>query len=102
LESGQAEILKKIENAADNNLSNSETLTESLFNDLADCPLSIDNIIDLNTLEDKISGDKCFRNKLVKFVIIHDDYKFKIIQFLNLFIKFFIRLMNYFVREKKI
>jgi len=64
LESGQAEILKKIENAADN-YSNSETLTESLFNYLTDCPLPIDNIIDLNTLEDKISGDKCFRNKLV-------------------------------------
>jgi len=71
LESGQAEILKKIENAADNNYINSETLTESLFNDLTDCPLPIDNIIDLNTLEDKISGDKCFRNKLViKYLII--------------------------------
>lgn len=71
LESGQAEILKKIENAADNNYSNSETLTESLFNDLTDCPLPIDNIIDLNTLEDKISGDKCFRNKLViKYLIV--------------------------------
>ncbi|CAI6364179.1 unnamed protein product [Macrosiphum euphorbiae] len=65
LESGQVEILKKIENAADNNYSNSETLTESLFNDLTDCPLPIDNITDLNTLEDKISGDKNFRNKLV-------------------------------------
>lgn len=65
LESGQAEILKKIENAAENNYSNSETLTESLFNDLTECPLPIDNITDLNTLEDKISGDKCFRNKLV-------------------------------------
>lgn len=71
LESGQAEILKKIENAAENNYSNSETLTESLFNDLTDCPLPIDNIIDLNTLEDKISGDKCFRNKLViKYLMI--------------------------------
>jgi len=76
LESGQQEILKKIENAADNNYSNSETLTESLFNDLTDCPLPIDNIIDLNTLEDKISGDKNFRNKLViKYLMI----KFKII-----------------------
>ncbi|XP_029342887.1 uncharacterized protein LOC100573507 isoform X2 [Acyrthosiphon pisum] len=65
LVSGQEEILKKIENAADNNYSNSKTLTESLFNDLTDCPLPIDNIIDLNTLEDKISGDKNFRNKLV-------------------------------------
>lgn len=65
LESGQAEILKKIENAAENNYSNSETLTESLFNDLTECPLPIDNITDLNTLEDKISGEKCFRNKLV-------------------------------------
>ncbi|XP_060872830.1 uncharacterized protein LOC132946777 isoform X2 [Metopolophium dirhodum] len=65
LESGQVEILKKIENAADNNYSNSETLTESLYNDLTDCPLPIDNITDLNTLEDKISGDKNFRNKLV-------------------------------------
>lgn len=74
LESGQAEILKKIENAADNNYSNSETLTESLFNDLTDCPLPIDNIIDLNTLEDKISGDKCFRNKLViKYLFINDN-----------------------------
>lgn len=71
LESGQAEILKKIENAAENNYSNSETLTESLFNDLTECPLPIDNIIDLNTLEDKISGDKCFRNKLViKYLMI--------------------------------
>lgn len=76
LESGQVEILKKIENAADNNYSNSETLTESLFNDLTDCPLPIDNITDLNTLEDKISGDKNFRNKLViKYLMI----KFKII-----------------------
>ncbi|KAF0701826.1 DUF4806 domain-containing protein, partial [Aphis craccivora] len=47
------------------NYNNSETLTESLFNDLTGCPLPIDNIIDLNTLEDKISGDKCFRNKLI-------------------------------------
>ena len=76
LESGQVEILKRIENAADNNYSNSETLTESLFNDLTDCPLPIDNITDLNTLEDKISGDKNFRDKLViKYLMI----KFKII-----------------------
>lgn len=66
LESGQSEILRKIENAAsDNNFSNSETLSESLFKDLTDCPLPIDNIFDLNKLEDKLSEDKCFRNKLV-------------------------------------
>jgi len=66
LESGQAEILKKIENAAsDNNFSNSEILSESLFKDLTDCPLPNDNIFDLNKLEDKLSEDKCFRNKLV-------------------------------------
>jgi len=76
LESRQTEILKKIENSADNNYRNSETLTKSLFNDLTDCPLPIDNITDLNTLEDKISGDKNFRNKLViKYLMI----KFKII-----------------------
>lgn len=70
----QKYVLKKIENAADNNYINSETLTESLFNDLTDCPLPIDNIIDLNTLEDKISGDKCFRNKLViKYLLMIID-----------------------------
>lgn len=32
---------------------------------MTDCPLPIDNEIDLYTLEDKISGDRIFRNNLV-------------------------------------
>lgn len=33
--------------------------------DLSNCPLPINNIIDLTTLEDKISGDQDFKNQLV-------------------------------------
>lgn len=33
--------------------------------DFADCPLPIDNMVDLNTLDDKISGDHNFKNQLV-------------------------------------
>lgn len=37
--------------------------------DLTDCPLPINNNIDLCTLEDKISGDQDFKNKLVSLNI---------------------------------
>jgi len=33
--------------------------------DLSNCPLPINNIIDLTTLEDKISDDQDFKNQLV-------------------------------------
>jgi len=35
--------------------------------DLTDCPLPINNNIDLTTLEDKISGDQDFKNQLVSY-----------------------------------
>lgn len=39
--------------------------------DLTDCPLPINNNIDLCTLEDKISGDQDFKNQLVSFNILY-------------------------------
>lgn len=33
--------------------------------DFSDCPLPIDNIYDLQTFEDKISGDQNYKNQLV-------------------------------------
>jgi len=33
--------------------------------DFSDCPLPIDNIYDLQTFEDKISGDQSYKNQMV-------------------------------------
>lgn len=62
----QSEILKTVENINDksHHSSNSDEFN-SVLNDMTDCQLPINNIIDLNTFEDKISGDKSFRNNLV-------------------------------------
>jgi len=38
-------------------------------NDFHDCPLPLDNNIDLNTIEDKISGDHQFKSRLVIITI---------------------------------
>lgn len=35
--------------------------------DFSDCPLPIDNIYDLQTFEDKISGDQSYKSRLVSF-----------------------------------
>ncbi|KAF0715974.1 DUF4806 domain-containing protein, partial [Aphis craccivora] len=71
----QKYVLKKIENAADNNYINSETLTESLFNDLTDCPLPIDNITisihSIRSLETNVSVNElsCTGGKNLKLMV---------------------------------
>jgi len=39
-------------------------------NDFHDCPLPLDNIIDLNTVEDKIAGDHQFKSLLVIIIAV--------------------------------
>jgi hypothetical protein len=67
LSSGQSEILKQIKNKESDDLFDDES---SIFIDLKDCPIPINDVLDLNTFEDKISGDQCFRNKLVIFNLL--------------------------------
>lgn len=68
LSSGQSEILKQIKNKESDDLFDDDE--SSIFIDLKDCPIPINDILDLNIFEDKISGDQCFRNKLVIFNLL--------------------------------
>lgn len=68
LGSGQAEIVKMMETIKNVNSSIEENTTiESILISMPDCPMPINNLIDLNVLEDKISGDNVFRMKLVLY-----------------------------------
>lgn len=67
LVSSQSELMKIIEEG--NNRSTNHAEFNGVLNDMTDdCSLPIDNVTDLDILEDKIAGDKTFRNTLVIFL----------------------------------
>jgi len=59
--------LEILETRSDSNMlnENSNTLF-SLLNHMTDCSIPLNNEVDLNIFEDKISGDNVFRINLVK------------------------------------
>jgi len=59
--------LETIENILEQNPGKFERKVQDDGIDLTDCPLPINNSIDLTTLEDKISGDQDFKNQLVSY-----------------------------------
>lgn len=76
IQSNQIIILDRLE-SMQLQLNDSKHCVENnnmLINTLNDCPLPIDNTADLQTFEDKISGDKDFRTCLVLNILIHLSY----------------------------
>lgn len=59
--------LEVLETRSDSNvhIDNSSNKPFSLLNDMSDCTIPLNNEIDLNIFEDKISGDNVFRSNLV-------------------------------------
>eukprot|EP00102_Acyrthosiphon_pisum_P024186 XP_016661396.1 PREDICTED: uncharacterized protein LOC107884237 [Acyrthosiphon pisum] len=58
--------LEILETRSDTNVHNDNSSKPfSLLNDMADCAIPLNNEIDLNIFEDKISGDNIFRSNLV-------------------------------------
>lgn len=69
--SNQAIIMQRLETTENMLEQNSAICDNKEQNnvDLTNCPLPIDNDIDLTTLEDKISGDRKFKDQLVSLKI---------------------------------
>lgn len=63
LVSSQSELIKIIEEGSNRSTNHAEF--NSVLSDMTDCSLPINNVTDLDILEDKIAGDKTFRNTLV-------------------------------------
>jgi len=64
-----AQRIESIETRLDgNNISNtsSNCYNTSTLNDISDCILPLDNTTDLDTFNDKISGDRAFQINLVR------------------------------------
>ncbi|XP_050066478.1 uncharacterized protein LOC126555623 [Aphis gossypii] len=59
--------LEVLETRSDSNvhIDNSSNKPFSLLNDMSDCTIPLNNEIDLNIFEDKISGDNVFRSNLI-------------------------------------
>jgi len=59
--------LEVLETRSDSNVHNDNSSNKpfSLLNDMSDCTIPLNNEIDLNIFEDKISGDNVFRSNLV-------------------------------------
>jgi hypothetical protein len=59
----------RLENTSSEHMSTCNSKSSSL-NDIADCNLPLDNSIDLEVFNEKISGDINFRTNLVRIIII--------------------------------
>jgi len=68
--------IESIETCLDgNNISNTSSNcynnNSSTLNDISDCILPLDNKTDLDTFDDKISGDRAFQINLVRKQYLH-------------------------------
>lgn len=64
-----AQRIELIETRLDVNISNTSSscnINTSTLNDISDCILPLDNTTDLDTFNDKISGDRAFQINLVR------------------------------------
>lgn len=67
LVASQTEILKKLEDFEMGTYNKPHHSDDSILDEMAECPIPIDNMLDLNVFEEKIAGDSIFRNKMVVF-----------------------------------
>lgn len=67
IQSNQSLMLNHFESILSRLQNNEHNFEKSSLtdNDFHDCPLPLDNDVDLNTIEDKIAGDKKFKSHLV-------------------------------------
>lgn len=72
---------------------NKNSLTQ---NDFHDCPLPLDNIIDLNTVEDKIAGDHQFKSLLVIIIAVFMSRLINL-YVLNVFYILYLRLTSFHI-----